>query len=52
MNENDSHCLRTDADLFAAMDDMADWAIEHAAELAARELARVAAERALKAERA
>jgi len=38
------HCLTNDAELFDAMDDMADFAIEHAEELAARD--RAAAERA------
>ncbi len=46
MNENESHCIASDAERFAAADDLAAWAIEHAAELAARD--RIAAERALK----
>ena len=37
MNDFEGHCLTRDSDLFAQMDDMAEFAIAHAAELAARD---------------
>lgn len=46
MSDYEGHCLPNDADLFAAMDEVADFAIEHADELAARD--RLASERAQK----
>lgn len=46
MNDTESHCIASDSERFAAADDLAEWAIEHAAELAARD--RIAAERAAK----
>jgi hypothetical protein len=43
MNDADRpHCLPNDADLFAAADDVAEFAIEHAAELTARDRAHLA----------
>ena len=39
MNDHEGHCLPNDVELFAAQDDMAEFAIEHAADLIARDRA-------------